>query len=137
MSIYFGFVDSANQHSRNLASIAWVVYFPNDELVSSGGGCLGPKTNNVIEYHVVIGILTKASSLGISHMIVHLNSQLMVSQLNRIYAIYNPILLCIYLCICILEIYFDYIHYEHIPRELNSVTNSLANYVFYWHLAHI
>lgn len=81
--------------------------------------------------------LIEASSLGISHMVVRLDSQLVVSQLNRVYVVRNPALLRLYLRICLLERSFDYIHYEHIPRELNLVTDSLANYILNWHLAHI
>jgi ribonuclease HI len=63
--IFFGFADGASRHTRNIASAAWVIY-QFDEVVSSGGICLGPATNNMAEYHAVIGLLTQASSLGIS-----------------------------------------------------------------------
>jgi ribonuclease HI len=72
-------------------------------VVSSGGICLGPATNNMAEYHVVIGLLTQASSLGISRVIIYLDSQLVVFQLNRIYAIRSPILLHLHLQVCRLE----------------------------------
>jgi ribonuclease HI len=72
-------------------------------VVSSGGICLGLATNNIAEYHVVIGLLTQASSLGISRIVVYLDSQLVVYQLNRIYAIHNPILLCLHLQVRRLE----------------------------------
>ena len=48
------------------------------------------------EYDVVIGLLTQASSLGISHIIIYLDSQLVIYQLKRIYAIRSPILLRIH-----------------------------------------
>ena len=67
--IFFGFVDGAIRHTQNIASAAWVIYQFN-EVVSSGGICLGPVTNNMAEYHAVIGLLTQASSLGISHIII-------------------------------------------------------------------
>ena len=93
MLIYIGFADGASCYTRNLASVSWVVYSPDDELVSLGGFCLDLETNNVTEYHVVIGILIDASSLGIFHMVVHLDSQLVVSQLNHVYVFRNPIFL--------------------------------------------
>jgi ribonuclease HI len=99
--------------------------------------CLGPATNNVVEYHVVIGLLTEASSIGISFFIVYLDSQLVVCQLNHVYSIRDPSLLRLYLRIRRLERFFDYIEYRHIPRELNVVTDSLANYVINWHLTQI
>jgi ribonuclease HI len=55
------------------------------------------------EYHTVIGLLTQASSLGISRIIIYLDSQLVVFQLNCIYAIRNPILLCLHLQVRHLE----------------------------------
>jgi ribonuclease HI len=100
--IFVRFADGASQHTRNIASAAWVIY-QFDEVVSSGGICLGPATNNMEEYHSIIGILTQSSSLGISRIIVNLDSQLMVYQLNRIYAIRNPILLHLHLQVHRLE----------------------------------
>lgn len=44
--VYFGVVDDVSQHTQNLDFVAWVVYSPNDELVSSGEVCLGHATNN-------------------------------------------------------------------------------------------
>ena len=91
----------------------------------------------MVEYHVVIGLLTQASSLGISRIIIYLDSQLVVCQLNRIYAIRSPILLRLHLQVRRLERMFGYIEYRHIPRELNSVLDSLANYIMDRYLAHI
>jgi ribonuclease HI len=91
----------------------------------------------MVEYHVVIGLLTQASSIGISRIVVYLDSQLMVYQLNCIYAIHSPILLRLHLQVRRLERMFDYIEYRHIPRELNSVSDSLANYIMDRYLAHI
>jgi ribonuclease HI len=100
--IFFGFTDGASRHTRNIASTAWVIY-QFDQVVSSGGICLGPATNNMAEYLVVTGLLTQASSLGISRIIIYLDSQLVVFQLNRIYAIRSPILLRLHLQVRRLE----------------------------------
>ena len=102
-SIHIGFANGASRYTRNLASTAWVVYSPTDELLSLGGMYLGPATNNVAEYRAVIGLLTEAISLGISQLIVNLDSQLVVYQLNRIYSIRDPILLRLYLRFRLLE----------------------------------
>ena len=136
LPIFFGFTDGASWHAWNIASAAWVIY-QFDQVVSSGGICLGLATNNMEEYHVVIGLLTQASSLGISRIIIYLDSQLVVRQLNRIYAIHSPILLRLHLQVRRLERMFDYIEYRHIPRELNSVSDSLDNYIMDRYLSHI
>ena len=79
MTLYYGFVDGASRHTLNLASAAWVFYSQAHDLVSSWGVCIGPATNNIIEYHVVIGLLTVASSRDINHLVVFLDSGLVVS----------------------------------------------------------
>jgi ribonuclease HI len=134
--ILFKFVDGASRHTWNIASAAWVIY-QFDEVVSSGGICLGPATNNMAEYHTVIKLLTQASSLGISRIILYLDSQLMVYQLNHIYVIRSPILLRLHPKVRHLERMFDYIEYRYIPRELNSVSDSLANCIMDRYLTHI
>ena len=59
---FYGFIDGAFLHTLNLASAAWVLYSPVHDLVSLGVVCIGPATNNIVEYEVVIGLLTKAAS---------------------------------------------------------------------------
>ena len=46
---YVGFVDGAYRSTRNLSSVAWVIYDPHGELVDLQGVCLGCTTNNVVE----------------------------------------------------------------------------------------
>ena len=76
---FIGFTDGASCHTCNLASTAWVIYSPSGQLVASGGAFLGPATNNVVEYSVVIELLWDALSHGITQLEVILDSQLVVS----------------------------------------------------------
>jgi hypothetical protein len=79
--------------TQNLASTTWVVYSPKGLLVSSGGICLGPSTNNEAEYSIVIEILHNDISHGIRSLEVHLDTQLVVRQLNGHYRVRDPTLL--------------------------------------------
>ena len=133
---YYGFADGASRHTRNLASAAWVIYSPSDELIISGGRCLGPATNNVAEYQAAIGLMTEALSSGIPQLIVHLDSQLVVSQLNGIYSIRDLTLLRLFRRIRLLERSFTYIHFCYVPRQFNMVADSLANFMLDWYLSH-
>ena len=63
---YIGFADGTSRHTCNLASVAWVIYSPSGQLVATGGACLGPASNNVAEYRVVIKLLWDALSCGIT-----------------------------------------------------------------------
>jgi ribonuclease HI len=106
-------------------------------LLSLGGICLGDTTNNVVEYSVVLDLLCDGLSHGISHLRVYLDAQLVVSQLNGVYHIYDPTLHRQFLRVNLLEQIFDYITYIHVPKRLNQVTEALASHVLYYHFAHI
>ena len=75
---YIGFTDGASCSTQKLASAAWEIYAPTNKLVSLWGVCLGRVTNNIVEYSTVIELLIDAISLGIRHLAVRLNSQLVV-----------------------------------------------------------
>jgi ribonuclease HI len=133
----FWLADGASRSTQNLASTAWAIYAPTNELISLHGVFLGRATNNIAEYSAVIELLTNAISLGIRRLVIRLDSQLVVLQLSNVYAIRSPTLLRVYLRIRLLERYFDYIEYQHIPRCLNTLTDALANYVLDRHLRHL
>jgi ribonuclease HI len=67
-------MDGASRHMRNMASIAWVIYSPKGQLVSSGGIHLEPSTNNVVEYRTIIELLHDAISHGFRSLEVRLDS---------------------------------------------------------------
>jgi ribonuclease HI len=90
--VFVGYVDGASRQTQRLASASWVIFTPQGQLLSSGGICLGDTTNNVVEYSAVIELLHDALSLGISHLRVYLDAQLVVSQLNRVYWVHDPTL---------------------------------------------
>jgi ribonuclease HI len=94
---YIGFADGSSHSTRNLASVAWAIYAPTNELISLRGVCLGHATNNIAAYSAVIELLVDAISLGIRHLVMRLDSQLVVLQLSNIYSIRSPTLLWVYL----------------------------------------
>ena len=134
---FVGFADGASCSTRNLSSAAWVIYDPAGELVNLQGVCLGPATNNIVEYSAMLELLTEAVDLGIRELLVYLDSQLVVSQLNGHYSVRNPSILHLYLRIRLLEINFDYITYQHIPGHMNTLTDAVANMVLDIHLRNL
>ena len=100
------------------------------------GVSLGQKKNNITEYSAVIELLSESISFGIRCFIIRLDSELIVLHLNRVYAIKSPILLRLFLKVRLLEREFDYIEYQHILRNLNSLVDALATSVINRHLQH-
>jgi ribonuclease HI len=90
--VFVGYADGASRHTRRLAYAAWVIFTPQGQFLSSGGICLGDTTNNVAEYSAVIELLRGALSLGISHLRVYHNAQMVMSQINRVYRVHDPTL---------------------------------------------
>ena len=106
-------------------------------MLSLGGIYLGDAKNNTTEYNAFLYFLHDALSHGISHLQVYLDARLVVSQLNRVYCIYDPDLHRQFLRVRLLERIFDYITYIYVPRRLNQFTDTLANHVLDWHIAHV
>ena len=134
---FFGYADGASRSIQNLSSAAWAIFTPNGELVSFKGICIGISMNNIAEYSALIKILSDAISFGINRIIIRLDSQLVVLQLTSIYSVRNPTLLRLFLRVRILERNFDFVQYQHISRNLNTLTDSLANQVLDRHLQHM
>ena len=134
---YVGYADGASRSTRGLSSAAWAIFDPSGELVSFRGVCIDRSTNNIAEYNALIELLSDTIAHGIRQLIVRLDSQLVVLQLSGIYSVRNPAIYRMFLRVKILEREFDSIQYQHISRNLNTLTDSLANYVLDRHLQHI
>ena len=115
----------------------WALFSPNGELINLQGICLGQTTNNISKYNAMIELLSDAIDLGIRYFVVKLNSQVIVLQLNGHYSVCNPQILCMYLCVRLLERNFDFNTYQHNPLHLNTLIDSLANHVLDRHLCNM
>ena len=73
-SVYIGFADGASCHTQNSTSAAWVIYAPTGQVLSSGGVCLRPSSNNVAEYSAIIELLRDSISHGVLSLEVRLDS---------------------------------------------------------------
>ena len=102
-STYIGFTDGVSYHTQHSASATWVIYTPMGQVLSSGGICLRPFSNNVAEYSAIIELLRDAILHGILSLEVHLDSELVVSQLNGLYHVRDTTLLRRFLHVRLLE----------------------------------
>ena len=67
---HIGFADGGSHCTQNLASVAWAIYTPTNELLSLRGVCLGRATNNIAEYSIIIELLIDVISLDIHHLVI-------------------------------------------------------------------
>jgi len=59
-----------------------------------------------------------------------------VSQLNGLYVVRNSMIRRKFLQVKLLECYFQFITYQHIPRQFNHISDAYEHYVLDWHLRH-
>ncbi len=87
---------------------------------------IGIATNNIAEYSAFIEGLKKARSLGVKHIRVFVDSELLVRQINGIYKVKNKNLLPLWTEANNVLKEFDYYNVTHVRRELNSEADRLA-----------
>lgn len=91
--------------------------------------CISCLTNNIVEYNILIELLFDAIAHGIHHLVVRLDSQLLVLHLDNFYSVRSPTMLSIFVRVPFLEKHFNYIQYQHIPRSLNTLVDALMTHV--------
>ena len=87
-----------------------------------------------MEYDGINGLLAATLELGIHHLDVFLDSQLLVSHLNNHYRVHDPCLFRKYLRTKQMVRTFESITFTHVPRNLNSVIDQMANDILNWHI---
>ncbi len=98
------------------------------------GEYLGIATNNVAEYKAVIFALKKLKQLVGSEKAksgsvrVHVDSELLVRQLNGEYKVKEPDIQDLFLELWNLKLDFGDIVFRHIPREENTAADRMVNY---------
>ena len=81
----------------------------------------------MVEYNFAIELLRDVITHGITCLEVELESHLVVSHLNGVYHMSHPSLLRHFLRFRLLEIHFEHISYNHIPRNQNKIVDAYAN----------
>ena len=92
------------------------------------GICIGHSTSKIIEYSTVVKLLFDVIAHGILHLVFILESQLILLQLANVYLLRSSTILLMVLRVCLLEIDFDFIQYEQISRNLNTLKDAIANH---------
>ncbi|CAO0823639.1 ribonuclease HI [Desulfarculales bacterium] len=96
-------------------------------LVAAWHRYLGKTTNNVAEYQALILGLEGAADLGVRHLLVRLDSELLIRQLQGRYQVKSPHLKPLFEQARQLTRSFASIKFQHISREQNAIADRLAN----------
>jgi len=88
---------------------------------------LGVATNNVAEYRALVAALTWAASRGCRSLRIRSDSELLVRQMRGEYRVRNAGLQPLFMEARRLVDRLGRVRFEHIPRELNTEADGLAN----------
>ncbi len=91
------------------------------------GQYIGETTNNQAEYQALIEALKQAAVLGAERLVCHLDSELVVRQLQGQYKIKEPTLQSLAQEALRLMTKFEQVQFQHIPREKNKLADQLVN----------
>ena len=91
-------------------------------------GCIpiGHGTNNIAEYHAVVAGLEKAAELGLTHIIVRSDSELLCKQMWGQYKVKAANLKRLHIQVREAMRKLTKVLFEHVPREKNERADKLA-----------
>ena len=121
------YTDGGARGNPGPAAYGVVVYSQDGKIIKRIGKFLGERTNNEAEYEGVIAALEEAAELGAPYVDFHLDSELVVRQLNNIYRAKNQRMQGLLLRVRNLEPKFKKVTYTHIPREKNQLAGKTVN----------
>ena len=121
------FIDGSSKGNPGEAGYGLVLKDGDGTILKKMGKYIGRATNNVAEYHGLIGCLENILEYDINQLTVYSDSELLVNQINGKYKIKKPHLRALY------EKIQDIVHsaniqlsIHHIPREVNNEADGLA-----------
>jgi ribonuclease HI len=120
-------VDGASRGNPGPASYAVIMRKPDGGSEFEIGKYVGRVTNNVAEYFGLIAALDYAATHGIERLRIQSDSELLVRQMQGRYKVKSPDLRPLHERAQKLARGLAFFAIEHIPRELNSEADALAN----------
>ena len=124
--VYF---DGACRGNPGPAAVGWLLV-SSDGVVAEGNERIGETTNNDAEYQALIRALEAARDYGLDEVDVRGDSQLIVKQVRGEWDANEPTLRERRVRVRELLREFDRWSLEHVPREINSHADDLANDAF-------
>lgn len=121
------FTDGAAEPNPGPAAIGAIIKDEQGRLITRISRRIGMATNNQAEYRAVIAALEEAIKLGVTHVKLNSDSELVVKQINGRYRVKKAALKPLHQKVRQLLGLLEGFAITHIPREQNVEADSLAN----------
>lgn len=119
--------DGCSKGNPGRAGAGAVIYCNQVEIWADAKFVGSRETNNVAEYTGLIMGLHEARRLNISRLTVHGDSELIIKQMKKEYAVKSANIKAYYDAAASLAKQFAYIHFKHVYREYNVRADELSN----------
>ena len=121
------YTDGGARGNPGPAAAGGVILAADGTTVAELSEYLGSATNNVAEYRALALTLRRARELGFESAVIHMDSELIVRQLNGIYRVKDPKMLELHSEVRRLLRDFADWKIVHIPRTKNKRADELVN----------
>lgn len=121
------YTDGASRGNPGAAGIGVHILGEGGEVVDEIARAIGKATNNVAEYGAVIAAIRRALELGVTHLTIRTDSELVARHITREYRVKSPKLRPLYEEAERLLRQVPSWKIESIPREENREADRLAN----------
>ena len=108
------------------AAVAFLALAGTGQTIRASSRYIGVHTNNQAEYNALIDALKFATADKVEEVICHLDSELVVKQLNGEYSVKNPELRKLWLTVRDLRLCFKKISFVNVPRSDPYITRADA-----------
>ncbi len=134
MNKFIIYTDGGARGNPGPAAIGVVISNDAGEELKRVSQYIGETTNNQAEYKALIEALKQAATLGGERLVCHLDSELVVRQLQGQYKIKEPTLQPLAQEALRLMAKFAQVQFQHVPREKNKLADQLVNEALDKHL---
>jgi ribonuclease HI len=120
-------IDGASRGNPGPAAYGVILRDANGKEVLRLAKRLGRETNNVAEYYALLAALDYATAHGITALRIRSDSELLVRQMQGRYKVKSAGLKPLHERAVKMSRQLGYFALEHVPREMNSDADALAN----------
>lgn len=121
------FADGGSRGNPGPSALGFVVLDEENQLLHQDNKYLGLTTNNQAEYHAVIAGMEWCLSKNVREIKIHLDSMLVVNQMNGQFKVKNRDLWTLYESAKELSKKFRKATFTHVPREMNKLADTEVN----------
>lgn len=121
------YADGGSRGNPGPSASGYALLLMDDTVVFQGGNYLGVTTNNQAEYNGLKMGLDEAALRGAKIVHVYMDSLLVINQMKGVYKVKNAELAPVYQGIKASLNRFQKVTFNHVPRELNKLADSMVN----------